>query len=289
MLSSARKTRHFISTLFMEFAAALLALILAPWIASAQQTTGHAATAPPRRPGVIAGGMYRAPAPASASPGVVVSPPIRSIAQSRPGGAAYPVRFAGVVQTPRLIDPRVPVAATFRAPVFLAPFFLGPAFPGELGLAGSVSQLGGMPLGFGLWPACDSAKTPGVFWTVGPCFGLGSYAPELAPSAAPPLSVAPLVLFSPPPSGPAVTPPPSAPGPPPPMMLYMSDGRTIAATDWWVAKGRLQYITESGETDAVDVLKLDLEKTIKENQKRGLDFRLKFTAPSDLYPPSIRP
>ena len=276
MLSSTRKTRHFISVLFMEFAAAGLALILAPWIASAQQTTGHAATAPPRRPGVIAGGMYRAPAPRSPSPGAVVSPPIRSIAQPRAGWAAYPVRFGGVVQTPRLIDPRVPVAATFRAPVFVAPFFLGPAFPGELGLAGSVSQLGGMPLGFGLWPACDSAKTPGGFGTVGPC-------------AAPPLYVAPLVLFSPPPSGPAVTPPPSAPGPPPPMMLYMSDGRTIAATDWWVAKGRLQYITDSGETNAVDVLKLDLEKTIKENQKRGLDFRLKFTAPSDLYPPSIRP
>ena len=73
------------------------------------------------------------------------------------------------------------------------------------------------------------------------------------------------------------------------MVLYLKDGRTIAATDWWVAHGRLQYITDSGQTGAVDVMELDLERTNKENQKRGLDFRLKFTPPSNLYPPSIRP
>jgi hypothetical protein len=73
------------------------------------------------------------------------------------------------------------------------------------------------------------------------------------------------------------------------MNLYLKDGRTIAATDWWVTLGRLQYVTDTEQTGAVDVMQLDLERTNKENQKRGLTFRLKFTPPSDLYPPSIRP
>jgi len=180
--------------------------------------------------------------------------------------------------------------AAFDSSRFIAPFFFSAPFPQNFGIAGSVLPFGGMPLGFGLWPACDSARMPGVFWTVGPCFGLGSYFAELAPIAAPPAPyLAPLVLFSPPPSGPGATQAPSAPGPPATMTLYLTDGQSIAAKDWWVAQGRLQYITDSGQTGAVDVLRLDLERTIKENQKRGLDFRLKFTAPSDLYPPSIRP
>jgi hypothetical protein len=148
-----------------------------------------------------------------------------------------------------------------------------------------------MPLGFGLWPACDSAGMPGRFWTVGPCFGLGSYSAELTQTPAQPVPyVPPLTLFesqlSP---GPAAAQPPSAPAPPATMNLYLKDGRTIAATDWWVTLGRLQYITDNGQTGAVDVMQLDLERTNKENQKRGLTFRLKFTPPSDLYPPSIRP
>jgi hypothetical protein len=73
------------------------------------------------------------------------------------------------------------------------------------------------------------------------------------------------------------------------MTLYLANGSTIAAKDWWVAQGRLQYITDSGQTGAVDVLQLDLERTINENHQRALDFRLKFTPPSDMYPPSIRP
>jgi hypothetical protein len=73
------------------------------------------------------------------------------------------------------------------------------------------------------------------------------------------------------------------------MDLYLKNGRTIAATDWWVTLGHLQYITDSGQTGDVDVMQLDLERTNEENQKRGLTFRLKFTPPSELYPPSIRP
>lgn len=214
----------------------------------------------------------------------------RPVAPSKP---AYTVRVASPVRVSRVIDPGADAAernsfrAIFEAPHF-APFFFIAPFPG---LAGSLSHFGGLPLGFGLWPACDSAATPGVFWTVGPCFGLGSYSAELTATPEQPAPyLPPLTLFeSQPPSGQTAAQPPSAPTPPATMVLYLKDGKTIAATDWWVTLGRLQYITDSGQTGAVDVMQLDLERTNTENQKRGLAFRLKFTPPSDLYPPSIRP
>jgi hypothetical protein len=39
----------------------------------------------------------------------------------------------------------------------------------------------------------------------------------------------------------------------------------------------------------MDLSKLDLEQTIKQNETRGLEFHLKFTPPSDRYSPSEHP
>lgn len=265
--------------------AAAAALASTPRVTSAQQTADHPAAAP-RHTVVIARGAYRPPA--IASPRAHASVPMqiaRPVAPSRPG---YAVRVASPVRVSRVIDPGVHAAerSSFRT-IFEGPRFIAP-FPG---VAGSVSHFGGLPLGFGLWPACDSAATPGVFWTVGPCFGLGSYSAELTATPAQPAPYTPtLTLFeSQAVSGPAAVQPPSAPAPPATMILYLKDGKTIAAMDWWISQGSLQYITDSGQTGTVDVMQLDLERTNEENQKRGLDFRLKFTPPSDLYPPSIRP
>lgn len=252
----------------------------------AQQGAAHPA-ATPHHPAVIAG-AYRTPAPVRTTP-----PQMMRIGtqQPRSGWATHPhflvaASSAGVIGERAVLLDR-DLLAGFAAPRFLRPFFLGEPFFGEFGVAGSVSQFGGLPLGFGLWPACDSPSIPGVFWTVGPCFGVGSYPAEFASAATPAPYVPPLILFSPPPSG--ATAQPQQPSPSPAVTLYMTDGSTVVAQDWWIAQGRLQYITESGQTGAVDVLKLDIDRTIKENQKRGLEFRLKFTAPSDAYPPSIRP
>lgn len=192
------------------------------------------------------------------------------------------------------------LGAIFETPSFFEPFFFSAPFPGSFGYAGSVSQLGGMPLGFGLWPACDSAGMPGVFWTVGPCFGEGTYSQELTAglsneyllgTAPPPAYIMPLTFLveTGPAPGQVAEQNPSAPTPPPTMLLYLTDGRTIAAADWWVAHGRLQYVTDAGTTGSVDLSQLDLEQTIKQNQTRGLEFHLKFTPPSDRYAPSERP
>jgi hypothetical protein len=73
------------------------------------------------------------------------------------------------------------------------------------------------------------------------------------------------------------------------MVPYLTNGSSIAAEDWWVAHGRLQYITDSGTNRVIDLSQLDLERTITQNQKRSLQFHLKFTPPSDAYPPADRP
>ncbi|HXU21903.1 MAG TPA: hypothetical protein VN788_15075 [Verrucomicrobiae bacterium] len=298
MVCSTPNTRGLILRSLVFLSATAAALVSMPRMTSAQHTAGHT-VAEPTHPVVIARGAYRPPA--SASRPVPVSRPARAIvpvpmarpvAPSRPARSTYPVRVTTPLPGLRVIEPtHVAGRNSFRAPRFVVPFFFTASIPESSGLAGSVSQFGGLPLGFGLWPACDSATTPGRFWTVGPCFGLGSYSAELTPAPAQTGPyIPPLTLFeSAPPSGQAAAQPPSGPAPTTTRVLYFKDGTTIAATDWWVSLGRLQYITDSGQTGSVDVMQLDLERTNKENQSRGLDFRLKFTPPSDLYPPSIRP
>ena len=264
------------------------ALAATPPTTSAQQNADHSAAAP-RHHVAIARGAYRPPSSLPPARGSVPMQIARPVAPSKP---AYPVHLGRPLNVSRVIDAGAHAGEwdSFRG-IFFEPPRFGAPFPRSFGLAGSVSQFGDLPLGFGLWPACDSASTPGRFWTVGPCFGLGAYSAELTPTAAQPAPFIPtLTLFEgQPPSGPAAEQPSSAPSPPTTMILYLKDGRTISATDWWVSLGRLQYITDSGQTGAVDVMQLDLARTNEENHKRGLDFRLKFTPPSDLYPPSIRP
>lgn len=186
----------------------------------------------------------------------------------------------------------VPPMASARVPLFD-----GSAWP-----AGSFYFFGaqffaptdGLPLGFGLWPACDSSGTPGVFSSVGPCFGIGDYSGELSPApsalgAASPTTYLLPVFFPEEAAAAPAQPSPSTPAAPPVMILYRTDGNTLTVSDWWVAGGRLDYVTEAGVNGSMDLSELDLEQTIKQNQTRGHDFFLKFTPPSNLYPPSERP
>lgn len=268
------------SLLFLSAAA----LLSTPGRARAQQSAGHAGAAV-GHPVRIAGGARPGPG-----------------AATRPARVGVPVtmpRVARGVQPVRVFSLQNSFRSIFAVPSFSEPFFFGAPFPSGFGYAGSVSQFGGMPLGFGLWPACDSAGTPGVFWTVGPCFGVGFYSEKLTAglgteyllgTAPPPVYILPLIfLETQPEAGPPAEQNPSAPSPAPTMLLYLTDGRTVAATDWWIAHGRLQYVTDSGAQDSVDLSQLDLEQTIKQNQTRGLHFHLRFTPPSERYAPSERP
>jgi hypothetical protein len=266
------------------FCAAMM--VLAPPATQAQQAANHT------------GATVAHPRPIIVTPPARPAAPVATPRVATPGYPAIAGRFTstprvmrgGQLATVRVIVPRNSAPSFFRTPLFFRPFYFGAPFIGSLGVAGSISQPGGMPLGFGLWPACDSAGTPGVFWTVGPCFGIGDYSAESAAGVASaysrgaaPLSadLFPLIVPEQEPSGAAAENTPNATTPAPAMVLYFTNGQSIAATDWWVTLGRLQYVTESGTTSSVDVSQLDIEQTIKKNQTRGLEFHLRFTPPSE--------
>lgn len=58
-------------------------------------------------------------------------------------------------------------------------------------------------------------------------------------------------------------------------VLFMKDGAVYAITDYWVADGKLYYLTAYGAEDAIDMNDLDLQKTVDVNAKRGVSFTLK--------------
>ncbi len=66
-----------------------------------------------------------------------------------------------------------------------------------------------------------------------------------------------------------------APTAKPNTVLYMKDGSSFAVTDYWLAEGKLHYVTSYGGENTMDVSKLDLQKTVDENAKTGNSFSLK--------------
>ena len=68
----------------------------------------------------------------------------------------------------------------------------------------------------------------------------------------------------------------------PEVVLILRDGSSYAVTDYWLAGGRLHYITSYGGENDIDVNQLDLQKTVDENAKRGINFTLR---PTPIVPP----
>ncbi len=60
-------------------------------------------------------------------------------------------------------------------------------------------------------------------------------------------------------------------------ILYLKDGSSFAVTDYWLAQGKLHYVTSYGGENTMDLGKLDLQKTVDENAKQGTVFSLKST------------
>ena len=61
----------------------------------------------------------------------------------------------------------------------------------------------------------------------------------------------------------------------PMVLLYLKDGTTLAATDYWVADGKLHYRVSDGGESTLDMNDLDLQRTVDENAQRGVPFTLK--------------
>jgi len=228
-----------------------------------------------------------------------------------------PMRSNATAFRYRPLMPRFPVGAQghVAAGLFTPSFFAADDFdgrrtpglaPGTRGYAGmgyfGGSFFGGpggwgsrnnemLPLGFGLWPACDSASIPGRFWTIGPCAGMGDYA-SLTPGYSSEYmlenvpqpyayEMAPEIFLQEPQATAPEAKQPSTPAKKPNMVVYLTDGRAVPVSDWWVTEGRFYFITLSGRTESVDLPTLDLQKTIEQNEKDGLTFILNFTPPNE--------
>lgn len=253
---------------------------------------------------------------------------------TRPVGFAYPrpmpmpVRRAPQAAPPRIappirdyVAPRV-AAHQFAQPAFAASrtdsarfqprsnwrgpgagwyfnsfLFGGPWVP-DFGYWQPPAQYQMLPLGFGWWPACDSASIPGRFATIGPCFGMGdyqsvasNYSSEYLPGTPPPEYPTLLQIIEEPQAGtPASAQQQSgASAQKPNMVVDLTSGKEMEVSDWWVTGGRFYFIPIGGNTQTVDLDSLDLRKTIEANEKRGRTFMLNFTPPDQRPSPPASP
>jgi hypothetical protein len=70
----------------------------------------------------------------------------------------------------------------------------------------------------------------------------------------------------------------SNPGPtakPVTAVLYLKDGSSYAVTDYWLADGKIHYVTSYGGENSIDQSALDLQRTVNENASQGLSFTLR--------------
>jgi hypothetical protein len=70
-------------------------------------------------------------------------------------------------------------------------------------------------------------------------------------------------------------------------VIYLQDGTSFAVTDYWVADGKLHYVTSYGGENAVDLKQFDIERTTEENATRGVTVTLRGAAAPNA--PSTRP
>ncbi len=61
----------------------------------------------------------------------------------------------------------------------------------------------------------------------------------------------------------------------PEMALYLKDGTVYALSDYWVAGGKLHYVTNYGGENAIDLEQIDMQRTVDVNAKRGINVTLK--------------
>jgi hypothetical protein len=66
----------------------------------------------------------------------------------------------------------------------------------------------------------------------------------------------------------------------PPTLLQLKDGYMYGLTDYWVEDGQLHYFTSYGAKNSVPIERVDLDKTVRLNWERGVEFVLRPTPSS---------
>ncbi len=69
----------------------------------------------------------------------------------------------------------------------------------------------------------------------------------------------------------------------PTVLLYLKDGTTYAASDYWLQDGVLYYTVNYGGESTLNMDELDLQRTVNENASRGINFSL-HPGPSSVNP-----
>jgi hypothetical protein len=69
----------------------------------------------------------------------------------------------------------------------------------------------------------------------------------------------------------------------------LKDGTMYTASDYWLVDGKLHYVTSYSTESIVDMEEVDLQRTVDENAKRGVTFRLKPTPNGPTAAPSGAP
>jgi hypothetical protein len=61
----------------------------------------------------------------------------------------------------------------------------------------------------------------------------------------------------------------------PTALIYLKDGTTYAASDYWLQGGQLHYTVNYGGESTLSMDEVDLQRTVDENARRGIRFSLK--------------
>ncbi|MGH9756668.1 MAG: hypothetical protein ACRD4M_02945 [Candidatus Acidiferrales bacterium] len=61
----------------------------------------------------------------------------------------------------------------------------------------------------------------------------------------------------------------------PTVLLYMKDGTTLTASDYWIENNEIHYTVDYGTGGTISLNDFDLQRTVDENAKRGVTFTLR--------------
>lgn len=73
------------------------------------------------------------------------------------------------------------------------------------------------------------------------------------------------------------------------VLLYLKNGAAYSVRDYWLSGGRLHYTLLNGREGAIDADRLDLQRTVDENAKSGVQFILKPNANGFAPNPGVAP
>ncbi|HEY4741740.1 MAG TPA: hypothetical protein VIH76_14185 [Candidatus Acidoferrales bacterium] len=74
----------------------------------------------------------------------------------------------------------------------------------------------------------------------------------------------------------------TAPGPL--TVIYFKDGSSYGVRDYWMDAGKLHYLTSYGGENSADADRVDLQRTVDENAKNGIEFTLRPAQPGSEKP-----